>query len=340
MPKRIDWEKVGWGFMGMLASSGQTPDTVQNRTNGQDGNMGKQPPVSTPADKWRLEYRLKSTNYLDDPTIIFKFGGSAWRQESWQQIIEVRIQQLKELHRRYPVVVTTGGGRVQEISKDMYERLGISEATYRESAGRALATQAQTLADLLGDKGLYIEPDALRYITSGMLKERIPVVSLLGKDYLDFVEIEENGRKRHVNSIPEDQSDAHTNIIGHYLGQRGAVYAKATDGIWVVDPNVKPEDGEIYTRLQAELKRLGHERNVMVPSLKATDVLEGKIIRTGKDNRSQHLAETLGLRLYLNPESTVQSLQVIDINNPEHVRRAFEGYAKGRYNIGSTITKG
>lgn len=338
MPKKINWGNIGLGLLGMLASDSRTPENVTERKIESPNDRPKQPP--TPVDKWRLEYRLKSTNYLEEPVIIFKFGGSAWRQENWQPIIVDRIQQLKELHRRYPVVLTTGGGKVQELSKEMYEALGISEETYRESAGRALATQAQTLADLLGDKGIYVEPDALHYITMGMLREKIPVVSLVGKDYIDFVEIQENGKKRHVNSIPEDQSDAHTVVFGHYLGQRGAVFAKVTDGVWVVDPNVKPEDGKIYGKLQAELKRLGYERNVMVPSLKATDVLEGRIVRMGKDMRSQHLAETLGLRLYLNPESTVQRLQVIDINNPEHVRKAFEGYSRGKYNIGSVITKG
>jgi hypothetical protein len=68
--------------------------------------------------------------------------------------------------------------------------------------------------------------------------------------------------------------------------------------------------------------------------------LEGRISRRGKDRRDQHLAETLGLRLYLNPASTVQWLQVIDITDPEHVQKAFEGYARGKHNVGSYILKG
>lgn len=331
MQRRINWGEIGLGLVAAIAA---------NRRLEHDGNGMEQPPSSTLVDKWRLRYKLKSTNYLEDPTVIFKFGGSAWRQENWQPAIIDRIRQLKELHPKYNIILTTGGGRVQEVSKDMYDALGISDETYRESAGRALATQAQTLADLLGDRGVYFEPDALRYITAGMLKEKIPVVSLVGKDYIDFVEVQDNGARRIVNSIPEDQSDAHTLVFAHYVGQRGVVFAKVTDGVWVVDPNVGPEHGEVYNTLQARLVRQGYPENVRIPQLKATDVLEGKIARIGRDNRDQHLAETLGLRLYLNPESTVQWLNVVNINNPADVRKAIEGYAKGKHYVGSVITKG
>ena len=338
MSKRIKWGSIGLALGSLLLS--------KERTEGHSKKMTKQSGmVQTQdthlVDKWKLDYKLSSTNYLEDPTVIYKFGGSAWRQENWQANIIDRIRQLKELHPRYNMILTTGGGKVQELSKDMYDALGISEETYRESAGRALATQAQTIADLLGDKGLYVEPDSLHYISGGMLKDKIPVVSMVGKDYIDFVEIQDNGgSKRYVNSIPEDQSDAHTMVFAHYVGQRGGVFGKVTDGVWVVDPNVHPEHGDVYNTLQAKLMRLGYQQNVKIPQLKATDILEGKIARLGKDNREQHLAESLGLRLYLNPESTVQWLQVVDINNPVDVRKAFEGYAKGKHYVGSVITKG
>lgn len=339
MVKKFNWGAVGLGLLSILASHGEEGD-VKDKKPKIPNDTVKEPYDPAPVEKWRLEYRLKNTNYLEEPIVIFKFGGSAWRKEDWEPLIFDRIKQLKELHSRYPVILTTGGGKVQEVSKDIYDKLGISEETYRESAGRALATQAQTLADLLGDKGIYVEPDDLHYINKGMLREKIPVVSMLGRDYIDFVEIEESGKRRHVNSIPEDQSDAHTMVIAHYLGQKGVIFAKVTDGVWVIDPNVRPEDGEIYNLLQAELRKLGYERNIRLPSLKATDILEEKIVRMGKDRRDQHLAETLGLRLYLNPESTVQWLQVIDINNPDHVRKSFEGYAKGKHYVGSVVTKG
>ena len=335
MVKKIDWGKVGLALGGLLLSTNQgTNEIPKERTMAQNQD-------DYLVGKWRLNYGLSSTNYLEEPTVIFKFGGSAWRQENWQSNIIDRIRQLNELHPRYKMILTTGGGRVQELSKDMYDALGISDETYRESAGRALATQAQTLADLLGNKGMYVEPDALHYITSGMLRDKIPVVSMVGKDFIDFVEIQENGgAKRVVNSIPEDQSDAHTIVFAHYVGQKGAIFAKVTDGVWIVDPNVRPEHGEVYNTLQARLRRLGYEQNVKLPQLKATDVLEGKIARLGRDRREQHLAESLGLRLYLNAESTAQWLQVVDINNLADVRKAFEGYAKGKHHVGSVITKG
>ena len=335
MGKKINWNEIGWGLLG-LALSDKAAVVGENPLSDKNENQ----PNPSSSEKWSLDYRLKSTNYLEEPTIIFKFGGSAWRQEHWQPFVIDRIKQLKELHKRYPIILTTGGGKVQELSKDMYDALGITEETYRQSAGRALATQAQTLADLLGNKGIYVEPDGLHYITNGMLRDKIPVVSMIGREYIDFVEIDKNGTKRVVNSIPEDQSDAHTVVIGHYFGQPGAIWGKVTDGIWVVDPNVTSEHGEIYHGLQAELKRLGYDRNVKLPQIKATDILEGKISRMGGDRRSQHLAEDLGLRLYLNPASPVQFLQVININDPHHVQKAFEGYDKGKHYVGSVVTKG
>ena len=338
MLKKINWGNVVLGLGGLVLSDGKTAEGAP-RTSRQ--NAMTQHQDTNLVEKWKLDYRLSSTNYLEAPTVIFKFGGSAWRQENWQSTIVDRVRQLKLLHPKYNIILTTGGGRVQELSKDVYDALGLSDETYRESSGRALATQAQTLADLLGDKGLYVEPDSLHYISAGMLKDKIPVVSMVGKDYIDFVEVQDNGgAKRVVSSIPEDQSDAHTMVFAHYVGQQGAVFAKVTDGVWVVDPNVHPEHGDVYNTLQARLRRLGYEQNIKLPQLKATDVLEGKIARLGKDNREQHLAESLGLRLYLNPESTSQWLQVVDINNPADVRKAFEGYAKGRHNVGSVITKG
>ncbi|MBI1935632.1 hypothetical protein HYS31_04270 [Candidatus Woesearchaeota archaeon] len=335
--KKINWWSLSALVGSALLSKREIEDDLKETPN---KNTMTQDQDTSLAEKWRLNYKLSSTNYIHEPTIIFKFGGSAWRQEDWQANIIDRIKQLKELHPRYSMILTTGGGKVQELSKDMYDALGISEETYRESAGRALATQAQTLADLLGGEGIYVEPDALHYISASMLKDKIPVVSMVGKDYIDFVEIQDNGGvKRIVNGIPEDQSDAHTMVFAHYLGQQGAVFAKFTDGVWIVDPNVRPEHGEVYNTLQARLIALGHSENMKIPKLKATDVLEGKIARLGKDMREQHLAESLGLRLYLNPESTVRWLQVININNQNDVRNAFEGYAKGKHYSGSVITK-
>jgi len=338
--KKISLTDIAAFLGGISGLAAKAPEILEEK-GGAPHNDSSNP---TPVEKWSLDYKLKTTNYLEDPTVIFKFGGSLWRQENWQPILVDRIRQLLELQKKYCIVLTTGGGRAQELSKEMYEALGLSglsEETYRQSAGSALATQAKTLADLLGNKGIYVEPDALHYISRGMLRDRIPVVSMIGKDYIDFVEIAENGgAKRTVNSIPEDQSDAHTVVIAHYLGQKGAIFGKVTDGVWVVDPNVTPADGEIYNTLQAELKRLNYDGNAQLPQIKATDILEGKISRKGKDRRDQHLAETLGLRLYLNPASTDQWLQVMDITNPEHVQKAFEGYAKGKHNVGSYILKG
>lgn len=294
---------------------------------------------TTPAQKWSLEYQLKSTNVLELPAVIFKFGGSAWRQEHYEQLIEDRVRQILDLQRKYPVILTTGGGQTQALSKDMYTRLGITNEAYRKNAGRALASQAQALADLFGDRGVYVEPDGLHYITAGMLKDKVVVVSAIGPEYLDFLEIEEKGTKRHINSIPLDQSDAHTMVVAHYLGQRGVVFAKMTGGVYLVDPNVTKDHGVVYDFLQDRLRRRGHDTNRQLQEVKATDILEDKVSRLGSDNRDEHLAEDLGLRVYLNPKSTVQWLQVVDINNPRHVQQAFEGYAKGRIGVGSTILK-
>jgi len=340
MPKRVDWKNLSLGWLGNYLFSDPETSLLKEEGSNPGHNTGILPYEPNPTEKWSLDYRLKSTNFLQEPTVIFKFGGSAWRQENWRTIIVDRIKQLLELQKNYPVILTTGGGRVQEVSKDMYDALDVSEETYRQSAGRALVTQAQTLADLLGNKGLYVEPDTLHYITTGMLKDKIPVVSMLGRDYIDYLQIEEGGAKRYVSRIPEDQSDAHTMVIGHYFLQKGVVFGKVTNGIWVVDPNVNEGHGEIYRKLQDSLKGLGYTENVRLPQIKATDVLEGRINRMGKDFRSQHLAEDLGLRLYLNPQSTVQWLQVIDIRDSAQVSKAFEGYGKGIQDVGSLITKG
>src|SRR3989338_2440373 len=76
-------------------------------------NPGEKP---DPIARWSLEYKLKSTNYLQEPTIIFKFGGSAFRAENWEEIVVGRLQQLLELHKNYRIILTTGGGKVQEQS--------------------------------------------------------------------------------------------------------------------------------------------------------------------------------------------------------------------------------
>ena len=330
-----------WDFLGavVLGNAISTIGTPAEKKPHQRTSPGQQSEGPTPAQRWSLDYKLKSTNYVESPVVIFKFGESAWRQEHYEQLIEDRVRQILALQRSYPVVLTTGSGQVQALSKDMYTRLGITKEAYRRNAGRAIATQAQSLADLFGDKGVYVEPDGLHYITAGMLRDKGVVVSAVGSEYLDFLEIAEEGKRRHINSIPPDQSDAHTMVFAHYVGQKGVVFGNMAPGVFIVDPNVTREHGEVYDFLQQELKIRSYDTNKHLPKIKATEILENRIIRFGSDGKDEHLAEDLGLRLYLNPNSTVQWLQVIDISNRQHVQHAFEGYAKGKIGVGSTITK-
>ncbi|MAE42364.1 hypothetical protein CMO93_01220 [Candidatus Woesearchaeota archaeon] len=304
------------------------------------GNSGGYGPA---VEKWVLDYRLKETNPLDLQVAFFKFGGSTFRAPNFEEIIAARIKQFRKLHKGgYPLILTTGGGKVHQVTRGMSEALGVSDAVFRESAGRALATQAHTIADLVGETGLYVEPGALDYITGGMLKDKIPVLSTIGPKYIDHAEIITNGGDRqYVSEIPQDKSDAHTLVIAHYFGQKRVIFGKVTrGGIWVVDPNVTENDGDMYLALQGQLHRLGYTENQRLAELTATDVLEGKICRLGGDNRTDHLAEDLALRYFLNPKSSVEQIRVVDITDPDQIQKAVEQHGSGRRSpFGSILLK-
>lgn len=301
------------------------------------GERSTEKPVVAAVDELILKYKLNSFSPLDAPVTILKFGGSIFRMDDWQEHVNRLCDLLLQLYKENSIIVTTGGGLSQKVVKDMKDGLQTSERVYENSAGRALETQAETIADRLGPVGKYYAPDDLHYITTGTLKDQIPVVSMMDQRYIEFAEIlDKEGNIQRVNCIPKDQSDAHTIAITNYFVQDKVVFGKNTEGVFLRDPNIS--NGAMHKIYGFIEKRFGKKikENPFYPEIYASEILRGTISRLGGDEREDHLAEDLSLRYFLDPTNPVKLIQVVNGTKPEYIKSAI----KGNLTVGSQILKG
>ncbi len=307
--------------------------------------------VRNPED-WRLDYKLETHSKITCCPAFIKFGGSLFREkgkevENVDSLIYILMQMFEQGN---PIILTTGGGMSQAILKDMKDLFQISEQTYGKSSQRALETQAEFLADRFKQKGAsveYFDPRSLEYITDDVLKKNIVVVSRLSSSkYLKYIfvpKFDEEGNeigKEIGKGIPKDSSDSQTLALATYFKVKRVIFAKYTDGVYLRDPHLK--NGAVQTALQ---KRTGvfkfQNGNPFYDEIFASQILNGEIIRIGRDEREEHLAESLALRYLLAPSSEIEYIHVVNGTKPEMVMCA----VLGKYDIhsgkcGSHILKG
>ena len=259
---------------------------------------------------------------LSKPHII-KIGGSIFDLlEQYPNVLRNLLIEIGELHRTYPLILTSGGGPRQDLERSFKRRLGISDEVFEGISRGVLEKQAGTITGLLRDIGVdadYVAPEQMHLldVSGNYLRRHVPVVSL------------SNGA-----GIPASQSDAHTLNIADYFALPEVVFAKNTDGVYLWDPNT-PKDRLLASMMEARLGVAGIERNQIIPHISAGDILAGRISRFGLDTSGavsdNHVIETSALNYLLERARYVQRIHVVNGTKSGTLTSALKGEQVGSY---------
>jgi len=281
---------------------------------------------------------LRVPNGKATTTVVVKVGGSMSdltvyeREKGGFETYSAMIAALGSLMPQYNFVLMVGGGPVGDTMYDADVRLGpqstIMRANYMQQAKNLkeqLAVHTTGMTDSLGHE-ISVNVVDRQSANAIMPMFRNHSLERMRAPY-GIVVIEAPQGLMSDKFIPPGSSDLLSVKTAAYLEVPNIIFLKDTDGIYMIDPNLSPEDAA--QKLSPNFQRYV-ENNPRFKRIYAGDILEGVISRVGARGGNQHLIEDEAL-LGLQRNPNVGAIQIVNGRNSDEVTRAINGEPVGSF---------